>query len=63
MDAIIPEDDEKMSACLRERWRFDQDDEPTVSPEGADKQDQILIDDFDPKYLHQMMALLSDQDH
>ncbi|KIK32088.1 hypothetical protein CY34DRAFT_19302 [Suillus luteus UH-Slu-Lm8-n1] len=38
MDAIIPEDDEEMSARLRERWRFDQDDEPTVGPEGADEQ-------------------------
>jgi hypothetical protein len=25
MDAIIPKDDEEMSARLRERWRFDQD--------------------------------------
>ncbi|KAG1758564.1 enhancer of polycomb-like-domain-containing protein [Suillus occidentalis] len=63
MDAIIPEDDEEMSARLRERWRFDQDDEPTVGPEGADEQDRILIDDYDPKYLRQMMTLLSDQDH
>lgn len=63
MDAIIPEDDEEMSARLRERWRFDQDDEPIVGPEGADEQDRILIDDYDPKYLRQMMTLLSDQDH
>ncbi|KAG2040570.1 enhancer of polycomb-like-domain-containing protein [Suillus americanus] len=63
MDAIIPEDDEEISARLRERWRFDQDDEPTVGPEGADEQDRTLIDDYDPKYLRQMMTLLSDQDH
>jgi enhancer of polycomb-like protein len=63
MDTIIPEDDEEMSARLRERWRFDQDDEPTVGPEGVDEQDRILIDDYDPKYLRQMMTLLSDQDH
>jgi hypothetical protein len=29
-------------------WRFDQDDESTIGPEGADKQDRVLIDDFDP---------------
>lgn len=63
MDAIIPEDDEEMSARLRERWRFDQDDEPTVGPEGTDEQDRTLIDDYDPRYLRQMMTLLSDQDH
>jgi enhancer of polycomb-like protein len=63
MDTVIPEDDEEMSARLRERWRFDQDDEPTVGPEGVDEQDRILIDDYDPKYLRQMMTLLSDQDH
>ncbi|KAG1850825.1 enhancer of polycomb-like-domain-containing protein [Suillus subalutaceus] len=63
MDAIIPEDDEEMSARVRERWKFDQDDEPTVGPEGADEQDRTLIDDYDPKYLRQMMTLLSDQDH
>jgi enhancer of polycomb-like protein len=63
MDTVIPDDDEEMSARLRERWRFDQDDEPTVGPEGVDEQDRILIDDYDPKYLRQMMTLLSDQDH
>ncbi|KAG1815349.1 enhancer of polycomb-like-domain-containing protein [Suillus variegatus] len=63
MDAIIPDDDEEMSSRLRERWKFDQDDEPTVGPEGTDEQDRILIDDYDPKYLRQMMTLLSDQDH
>lgn len=63
MDAINSEDDEEISARLRERWRFDQDDEPTVGPEGVDEQDRTLIDDYDPKYLRHMMTLLSDQDH
>lgn len=63
MDVIVSEEDEEISARLRERWRFDQDDEPTVVPEGADEQDRILIDDYDPKYLRHMMTLLSDQDH
>lgn len=62
MDTISDEDEET-TARLRERWRFDQDDEPTVGPEGADEQDRVLIDDYDPKYLRHMMTLLSDQDH
>jgi len=60
---IVSDEDEEMAARLRERWRFDQDDEPTVGPEGTDEQDRILIDDYDPKYLRHMMTLLSDQDH
>ncbi|KAG2356043.1 hypothetical protein BDR07DRAFT_1492425 [Suillus spraguei] len=60
---IIPEDDEEMSARLHKCWRFNQDDEPTIGPEVTDEQDQTLIDDYDPKYLRQMMTLLSDQDH
>jgi len=63
MDTIVSEDDEETATRLRERWRFDQDDEPTVGPEGADEQDRVLIDDYDPKYLRHMMTLLSDTDH
>jgi len=63
MDTIVSQDDEESATYLRERWRFDQDDEPTVGPEGADEQDHALIDDYDPKYLRHMMTLLSDTDH
>jgi enhancer of polycomb-like protein len=34
---------------LKERWRFDPDDCPAVGPEGADEQDRILTDEYDPK--------------
>jgi len=37
MDTIVSENDEETETRLRERWRFDQDDEPTVGPEGADE--------------------------
>jgi len=63
MDTIVSEEDEETPTRLRERWRFDQDDEPTVGPEGADEQDRVLIDDYDPKYLRHMMTLLFDSDH
>ena len=36
---------------IRDRWRFDADDEPPVGPEGSDEQDRELIDDFDIKYV------------
>ena len=48
MDTVVSEDDEETATRLRERWRFDQDDEPTVGPEGADEQHRILIDDYGP---------------
>ncbi|KIJ67208.1 hypothetical protein HYDPIDRAFT_25680 [Hydnomerulius pinastri MD-312] len=56
-----PENDED-ARRLRERWRFDQDDDPMVAPEGAEEQDRVLVDDYDPKYLRHMMTLLTEQD-
>jgi hypothetical protein len=47
----------------QERWRFDQDDEPTDGLEGANEQHRVLIDDYDPKYVRHMMTLLSNPDH
>ena len=47
---------------VRERWRFDEDDDPIVAPEGIDEQDRVLIDDFSPKYLCHMMTLLTEAD-
>ncbi|KAG6329589.1 hypothetical protein ID866_9500, partial [Astraeus odoratus] len=52
-------EDEEMVRRLRERWRFDQDDEPMVASE---EQDRVLIDDYDPKYLRHLMTLLTEQD-
>ncbi|KAJ7623472.1 enhancer of polycomb-like-domain-containing protein [Roridomyces roridus] len=59
-DVDMDEDD---TARLRERWRFDVDDYPAVGPEGADEQDRILVDEYDPKYLRHTMSLLSENDH
>ncbi|KAH7886603.1 enhancer of polycomb-like-domain-containing protein [Phlebopus sp. FC_14] len=56
------DDDAEIVRRLRERWRFDQDDDPSVGPEGAEEQDRVLIDDYDPKYLRHMMTLLTDHD-
>ncbi|KAI6012212.1 enhancer of polycomb-like-domain-containing protein [Pisolithus marmoratus] len=56
-------EDEEMRCRLRERWRFDHDDDPAVAPEGFEEQDRVLIDDYEPKYLRHMMTLLSEQDH
>ena len=47
---------------LRERWRFDEDDDPMVAPEGIDEQDRVLVDDFSPKYLRHTMTLLTEAD-
>ena len=61
-DVFDDAEDEEMARRLRERWRFDQDDDPAVGPEGADDQDRMLVDDYDPRYLRYMMTLLTDQD-
>ncbi|KAJ7493445.1 enhancer of polycomb-like-domain-containing protein [Mycena galericulata] len=50
-------------ARLKERWRFDSDDYPAVGPDGADEQDRVLTDEYDPKYLRHSMCLLSENDH
>ncbi|KAG9312626.1 enhancer of polycomb-like-domain-containing protein [Chiua virens] len=47
---------------LRERWRFDDDDNPMATSEGIDEQDRVLIDDFSAKHLRHMMTLLTEAD-
>jgi len=44
MDAIISSEDKDMATHLRERWRFDQDNEPTVGP--SDQDYQALLTDW-----------------
>jgi len=51
-----------MACCLQECWCFDEDDDPTVTPEGVEEQDCMLVDDYDLRYLHHMMTLLTEQD-
>ncbi|OBZ78426.1 Enhancer of polycomb-like protein 1 [Grifola frondosa] len=48
---------------LNERWKFDSDDLPAVGPGGADEQDRVLIDEYNPRYLTHYMTLLSEQDY
>ncbi|KAF9242838.1 enhancer of polycomb-like-domain-containing protein [Melanogaster broomeanus] len=55
------ENDEDMRR-LRERWRFDEDDDPLVAPDGAEEQDRVLVDDYESKYLRHMMTLLTETD-
>jgi enhancer of polycomb-like protein len=31
---------------LKERWAYDEDDEPAVGPEGQDESSRKLVDDF-----------------
>lgn len=57
-----PDENDENLRRLRERWRFDEDDDPVVAPEGMDEQDRVLVDDFSPKYLRHMMTLLSEAD-
>ena len=61
LEEDFDENDEDMRR-LRERWRFDEDDDPIVAPEGIDEQDRVLVDDFSPKYLRHMMTLLTEAD-
>lgn len=61
VEESFDENDEDMRK-LRERWRFDEDDDPIVAPEGVDEQDRVLVDDFSPKYLRHMMTLLTEAD-
>ncbi|KAI9463887.1 enhancer of polycomb-like-domain-containing protein [Boletus coccyginus] len=61
LEESFDENDENMRR-VRERWRFDEDDDPIVAPEGIDEQDRVLIDDFSPKYLCHMMTLLTEAD-
>jgi hypothetical protein len=39
LDTITSDEDKETAAHRRECWRVDQDNEPTVGPEGADEQD------------------------
>ena len=49
-------EDEECAWRLAERWKFDEDDDPVVGPEGSDEQDHVLRD-FEPRFL-----LLHEQD-
>ena len=44
--------------CIRDRWLFDADDEPSVGPDGPGENDTVLVDRFHPRYVS-----LDNQDH
>jgi len=52
MDVDEDPEEEERKRRLDERWRYDTDDVPPVGPEGADEQDRILVDDYNPTCVH-----------
>ncbi|KAG5352167.1 hypothetical protein C0989_003367 [Termitomyces sp. Mn162] len=44
------------------RWRFDNDDEPATGPDGPDEQNRVLVDDYSPRYMSQMMTFFGEMD-
>jgi len=62
LEEIFNNAEDEIARRLQERWRFDQDDDPAVAPEGAEEQDRMLVDDYDPRYLRHMMTLFTEQD-
>ena len=61
LEEVFDENDEDMRR-LRERWRFDEDDDPISASEGMEEQGRVLVDDYSPKYLRHSMTLLSEMD-
>ncbi|KAK1224970.1 Enhancer of polycomb-like protein 1 [Marasmius sp. AFHP31] len=54
---------EERDRRLRERWRFDSDDNPPYGPKGSDEQDRVLVDEFYPKHLQYTLDLTRDVDY
>jgi len=54
-------DSEDIDGCQRlvERWRFDMDDTPAVSPQGSDEQDRVLVDDYDTTCVYLVLHALN----
>ncbi|TFY75117.1 hypothetical protein EWM64_g8894, partial [Hericium alpestre] len=53
----------ELSWRIRDRWRFDSDDEPPVGPEGPDEEHRVLVDEYDVKLLKDRMTFYRDDDH
>jgi enhancer of polycomb-like protein len=45
-----PTAEKEVSWHIRDHWLFDADDEPSAGPDGPDKKDRVLVDEFHPKY-------------
>ena len=41
-------EDEETRRRIRERWAYDESDEPVVGPEGHDEHGRKLVDDYSP---------------
>ncbi|KAJ3827745.1 enhancer of polycomb-like-domain-containing protein [Lentinula raphanica] len=55
MEIDTTERDEDFDRRLSERWKYDADDGPPHGPNGADEQDRVLVDDFDSKYISNLL--------
>ncbi|KAG6901511.1 hypothetical protein C0995_010980 [Termitomyces sp. Mi166 len=56
-----PEEAERQNRAAA-RWRFDNDDEPATGPDGPDEQNRVLVDDYSPRYMSQMMTFFGELD-
>ncbi|KAG6896476.1 hypothetical protein C0992_008064, partial [Termitomyces sp. T32_za158] len=56
-EAGVAEDDEQLKR-MQERWRFDADDVPTMSPSSPDEVDRVLLDDYSPRCVVQSVYVL-----
>ncbi|KAG6907559.1 hypothetical protein DXG01_008441 [Tephrocybe rancida] len=56
-----PEDAQRASRAAAQ-WRFDDDDTPATGPEGAEEQNRVLVDDYSPRLLSQMMTFMGEMD-
>ncbi|KAJ3812653.1 enhancer of polycomb-like-domain-containing protein [Lentinula aff. lateritia] len=55
MEVDDVESHEEADRRLSERWRFDADDGPPYGPNGAEEQDRVLVDDFDSKFISNLL--------
>ncbi|KAG6856960.1 hypothetical protein H0H87_011630 [Tephrocybe sp. NHM501043] len=56
-----PDEAERLSR-VTSQWRFDDDDLPATGPDGSDEQNRVLVDDYSPRVLSQMMTFMSEMD-
>ncbi|KIL58931.1 hypothetical protein M378DRAFT_170023 [Amanita muscaria Koide BX008] len=53
-------EDEEDTRRLEERWRYDFDDGPAYGSQGADEQDRVLVDDYNPKHISHTSKLIGE---
>ncbi|KAI0687709.1 enhancer of polycomb-like-domain-containing protein [Cytidiella melzeri] len=47
---------------LERQWRYDEDDEPIVGPNGPEEHDRVLVDDHAARYATYSYTLLTEED-